>query len=144
MGEQETGTTSEVRQGRTTERAMEFRLAARAGWWTALMLGPHLVIGTWLLAVPDHLAFRTAQAVTLLHVFGALAVLPFGIGWILLHARRMAGPVARATSLAPHTERDFEARLLLPPGAAPVVRVVAEMMQALDPEPIAVAEMPIV
>jgi hypothetical protein len=62
---------------------------SRAGWGAALFLVPHLLLGTWLLVVPDHLAFTAAQIVTLAHVGLALATFPLVGVWVVLHARKM-------------------------------------------------------
>jgi hypothetical protein len=52
------------------------------------LLTPHLLLGTWLIIVPDRLAFRTSQVVTLLHVGLALASLPPLSLWIIRHVWR--------------------------------------------------------
>ena len=62
---------------------------SRAPWGAALLITPHLILGTWLLCVPDHVAFRTSQVVTLLHVALAILSVPFVAIWITRHARRM-------------------------------------------------------
>ena len=64
---------------------------ARAGWGAAILLGPHLLLGTWLLVVPDHLAFTAAQVVTLAHVGLAVLTFPLAGVWILWHIRGMRG-----------------------------------------------------
>jgi hypothetical protein len=74
--------------------------APRAGWGALLLLSPHLLLGTWLLLVPDHLAFLTNQLVALLHVGLALASLPLVGWWIWRHGRRMQAPRARKTGSA--------------------------------------------
>ena len=74
--------------------------ARRSGQATALILAPHLVLGTWLLVVPDHRAFLSSQVVTLLHTALALLTLPAVGFWMFWHAWRMAGPKARNTRSA--------------------------------------------
>jgi hypothetical protein len=75
------------------------RNPARAGWGAALLVAPHLVLGTWLLIVPDHLAFTAAQVVTLLHVGLAAITLPLLGLWTFAHVLRMrsANPETLAT-----------------------------------------------
>ena len=57
----------------------------RGAWGAVALLTPHLLLGTWLLVVPDRLAFRTSQVVTLLHVGLVVASLPLLIVWIVRH-----------------------------------------------------------
>ncbi len=71
------------------------RNGSRAGWGAAILLGPHLALGTWLLVVPDHLAFTAAQVITLAHVALALVTFPLTAGWILWHVLGMRGARAR-------------------------------------------------
>ncbi len=72
------------------------RNPSRAGWGAAILLGPHLVLGTWLLVVPDHLDFTAAQVVTLTHVGLALISIPAAVLWVVLHARGMRASRPRA------------------------------------------------
>jgi hypothetical protein len=73
--------------------------APRAGWGAALLLGPHIALGTWLLVVPDHLAFTASQVVTLAHVGLAVLTAPVVVVWIVWHARaRRASGQASAVS----------------------------------------------
>lgn len=60
----------------------------RGAWGAVVLLTPHLLLGTWLLVVPDRVAFRTSQVVTLLHVGLAVASLPLLIVWIARHVWR--------------------------------------------------------
>ncbi len=77
------------------------RRPSLAGWGAAILLGPHLLLGTWLLVVPDHLAFTAAQVVTLTHVGLALVTFPLAAAWTLVHVRRMgAAPSQRAADRA--------------------------------------------
>ena len=75
--------------------------ASRAGWGAALLLGPHLALGTWLLVVPDHLAFTASQVVTLAHVGLALLAAPVVVVWLVWHvrARRASGQASAVSRL---------------------------------------------
>ncbi len=78
------------------------RSPSPAGWGAALLIGPHLLFGTWLLVVPDHLAFTAAQVVTLAHVGLAVVTFPLVAVGALLHIRKMRatrphGAAARVT-----------------------------------------------
>src|SRR6202012_5360749 len=52
----------------------------------------HLVLGAWLLVVPDHLAFTTSQIVTLIHVGLALVTFPVAAVWTVAHVSRRRAP----------------------------------------------------
>src|SRR5262249_33942735 len=65
------------------------RSPSQAGWGAAFLIGPHLLLGTWLLVVPDHRAFTAAQVVTLAHVGLALLTFPLGGLWVVVHVRKM-------------------------------------------------------
>lgn len=75
-----------------------------AGRLTALLVAPHVVLGTWLLVVPDHVAFTVTQVVTLIHVFLGLLTIPVAVFAAVAHARRIQavrgrkGRVSRASS----------------------------------------------
>lgn len=62
---------------------------SRAGWGAALLVGPHLLLGTWLAVVPDHLAFTASQVITLLHVVLAVVTFPLVAVWTFVHVRKM-------------------------------------------------------
>jgi hypothetical protein len=70
------------------------RPLARLG--ALLLLGPHLVLGGWLFAVPDYRAFLVAQVVTLAHVALAAVTLPPALVWIFVHVRRRSRPAGRS------------------------------------------------
>jgi hypothetical protein len=72
------------------------RNPSQAGWWAAALIGPHLALGTWLVVVPDHLAFTTAQIVTLVHVGLAVIAFPVATIGILIHVRRMRAGTLRS------------------------------------------------
>lgn len=79
-----------------TLRRLWQRNPSQAGWWAAALIGPHLVLGTWLLVVPDYMAFTAAQVVTLLHVGLALLALPVVAVGIIVHVRRMRAGTGRS------------------------------------------------
>lgn len=60
----------------------------RSPWGAALLLAPHIVLGVWLVVVPDYLAFRTSQIVTLVHVALAVLSAPFIVLWAARHIIR--------------------------------------------------------
>jgi len=77
--------------------------AVRAGRLAALLLTPTLGLGLYLLVVPDNVAFKTAQLVTLAHVALALLTVPLVAIFAVNHARRTVTPpsvsrFARATT----------------------------------------------
>jgi len=74
------------------------RNPGRAGWGAAVLLAPHLALGTWLLIVPDHVAFTMAQIVTLAHVSLSMIAIPAVGIWTFVHVRRMR--TTRPQSLA--------------------------------------------
>ena len=90
--------TSELPETKTRPRWQ--RNPTRAGWGAALLLAPHLALGTWLLVVPDHVAFTAAQIVTLAHVTLALLAIPFVGLSTYVHVRRMrtTRPRSRAST----------------------------------------------
>lgn len=88
-----------MEQGRGTRQPGPPRRTSFAGLGAAFLLGPHLIFGAWLLAVPDYTAFLTTQIVTLAHVGLALLVLPVVLVWIVRHVRPMVEK-RRARSLA--------------------------------------------
>jgi hypothetical protein len=65
------------------------RNASQTGWGATFLVAPHLVLGTWLFVVPDHLAFTTSQLVTLAHVVVALVTFPLAAIWVVAHLRNM-------------------------------------------------------
>jgi hypothetical protein len=71
------------------------RNPSQAGWGAAFLIGPHLVLGTWLLVVPDRLAFTAAQVVTLAHVGLAVVTFPLVALWVGVHLLKMRSARAR-------------------------------------------------
>src|SRR5690349_9880315 len=63
--------------------------ASRAGWGTAILIAPHLLLGAWLAVVPDYVACRTNQVVVLLHVAASLITLPIVAAFVLKHTLKM-------------------------------------------------------
>jgi hypothetical protein len=68
----------------------EARSVRSRGWWLATLLAPQIVIGTWLIVVPDRIAFTASQAAVLLHVALGLVTLPPFLVWLWRHARGRA------------------------------------------------------
>jgi hypothetical protein len=87
--------------------------ARTAGWGAAILLCPHLVLGTWLLVVPDHVAFLTSQVVVLAHTVLALGSVPVVAIWVYRHAKQT--PRARAAQAFSQTRA---ARWVLTAGVA--------------------------
>lgn len=55
--------------------------------WALALLGPQVVLGAWLLIVPDHLGFTASQLAVLAHVGLAVVGIPVAIVWSVRHIR---------------------------------------------------------
>lgn len=83
-----------------TRSAADPQKARRAGSWVAWLIAPHVVLGTFLLVVPDHVVFLVQQIVVLAHVLIAAATLPIAVAWTLRHVRGVRTDTPRASSRA--------------------------------------------
>jgi hypothetical protein len=77
----------------------------KAGRGAAYLLGPHLLLGTWLMVLPDHFAFTANQIVTLIHVVLALVTFPIAAWWVFVHVRRMRPSRARSSTVSTWSRR---------------------------------------
>lgn len=68
--------------------------ARRRGWLALAWTASHLVLGTWLLVVPDRVTFTLNQLVVLAHVLVATAALPL-FGYLAVSHARGATPSRR-------------------------------------------------
>src|SRR5579883_109457 len=91
---------TESSSGLPSGRGAAVQAERRRGWGALAVLAPHVLLGTWLLLVPDRLAFTASQLVVLAHVAVGLLTLPLFGYWLWAHARRRGEKRRRARETA--------------------------------------------
>ena len=58
------------------------------GWWLLTLVIVHVVVGIYLVIVPDRILFSLSQIITIAHVGVALLTVPWGVFLFSRHLRR--------------------------------------------------------